>query len=312
MIKEEKKTFWKKNKFSLIRLVSQSFFFILLNIGLFASIIFGVYLVPLFSGVILPIEQGFASPFSSISGAYNVLEYYITFPLIPYITIGIFLLFGILFGRATCSWVCPFGFIQEIIEKFPQNKVKPDQNTEKLLSNIPYLIILISLGLCFIVGAYRIESPLSSLLGPFSTGPFTKIDPYVTLNSVIPWQLIGIPFPILGGDIWAFFGQNLFFWFQVLFLLIVLMMAVWIPKVYCRYICPTGAILGYLNEFSWFGLRRDLVRCLKDGCRVCENVCPMNIPILKLPYNRIRHRKCDYCLKCVEKCPENALKLALF
>ncbi|MFX1298395.1 MAG: 4Fe-4S binding protein, partial [Promethearchaeota archaeon] len=256
-----------------------------------------------------PIEQSFVGPFSNISGSYNMLEYYISNAIIPYLIAGILILFGFIFGRSTCSWVCPFGFIQDLIGYFPQTKIKPVQDTEDLLSNIPYVIILISLGLCLLIGVDRSSSPLAAPLGPFSNGPYTLIDPYVTLMSEIPWRLINGSFPAYTGDIFAYFGDNAFLWVQIFFLLIVLFINIWIPRVFCRYICPTGIILGHFNEFSWFGLRRDPIRCLKEGCRTCEEVCPMNIPILKLPYDKIQHRKCIYCLKCIEQCPENALKL---
>ena len=308
MVVKEIRSFWRKNRLRLIRLASQIFFFILLNIGLFTST-YGLFLMSSISGIVLPIEQSFAGPFSNISGSYNMLEFYISNALIPYLIAGLLFLIGIIFGRSTCSWVCPFGFIQEIIGYFPQTKIKPVQETENLLSNIPYIIILISLGLSVLVGLNRASSPQAAPLGPFSDGPYTQMDPYVTLISVIPWRSINGTFPVFEGDIVAYFANDAFLWIQIFFLLIILMMNIWIPLVFCRYLCPTGVILGHFNEYSWFGLRRDPIRCLKEACRVCVEVCPMNIPILKLPYDKIQHKKCTYCLKCVERCPENALKL---
>lgn len=311
MVKKEGKSFWKKNELRFFRLASQIFSFIILNIGLFFSAI-GLFQIFPSSGIIIPIEQGFPSPFSSISGTYNLLEYYISNGFVPYLIAGTLFIFGILFGRSTCSWICPFGFIQETIAQFPQRKIKPPQNTENLLSNAPYFIIALSLFLVLLIGINRLQVPLSAPLGPASNGPYTMIDPYITLNSIIPWKLINKTFPVLGQDILAFFGQDPLLWVQIIFLLIILMMNIWIPKVFCRWLCPTGAILGILNEYCWFGLKRDPVRCLKEDCKICEDVCPMNIPLLKLEYNRIKHRKCDYCLKCVENCPENALRLVPF
>ncbi len=310
MVKKEIGSFWRKNKFRFIRLASQIFFFILLNIGLFTGT-YGIFLFSSVSGIVLPIEQSFSGPFSNISASYNMLEYYIANAIIPYLILGLLILIGFIFGRSTCSWVCPFGFIQEMIGYFPQNKIKPVQDTEDLLSNIPYVIILISLGLCVLVGFNRLSSPQASPLGPFSEGTYTQLDPYVTLISVIPWRIINGSFPVYEGDIVAYFANDAFLWIQIFFLLIILMMNIWIPLVFCRYICPTGIILGHFNEYSWFGLRRDPIRCLKEDCKICVEVCPMNIPILKLPYDKIQHRKCTYCLKCVERCPENALRLSI-
>ncbi|MHA1379384.1 MAG: 4Fe-4S binding protein [Candidatus Helarchaeota archaeon] len=311
MVIKEKNSFWKNNRFRFIRLLSQIFFFIVLNIGLFISAS-GIFQSNSMGGFTLPIEQGLAGPFSVVSGAYNMLEYYFSSALIPYLVGGIFLLIGMVFGRSTCSWVCPFGFVQELVAEIPQTKIKPVKETEKLLSNIPYIVVLISLGLSIIVGIMRTSVPLSAPLGGFSNGPYTEFDPYHIMISVVPWRVINGTFPVYTGDIGAYFGQDPFLWVQIFWLLIILIINIWIPQAFCRYICPTGLILGHLNEYTWFGLTRDPVYCLKDECRICEQVCPMNIPILKLPYDKIKHRKCIFCLKCVEKCPHNAIKLSPF
>ncbi len=186
------------------------------------------------------------------------------------------------------------------------------KNTERILSNIPYVVILISILMSLLVGFNRLSEPLAAPLGSFSNGTYTPFDAYHILISEIPWRLINKTFPVLGQDIFAFFTQDLFLWVQIFYLLIILIINVWIPQVYCRYLCPTGLILGHLNEYTWFGLTRDPVRCLKVECKICEEVCPMNIPLLKLPYDKIKHRKCIYCLRCVEKCPENAMRLSFF
>lgn len=311
MVEEHEKSFWQNNRFRLIRLVFQIFFIIYLNIGIFFSGI-GIFQTNPQPYYTLPIEQGLAGPFSNISGAYNLLEFYISSALIPYLIFGTFLLIGMIFGRSTCSWVCPFGFIQEIFAQIPQTKIKPVKNTENLLSYIPYIVILISLGLCVIVGFNRLSNPSISPLGPFSNGPYTLLDPYHILISVIPWRLYNGSFPTLEQGILAFFTEDIFLMVQIFWLLIILLLNIWLPQFFCRYICPTGLILGHLNEYTWFGLKRDPVRCLKEECKICEDVCPMNIPLLKLPYDNIKHIKCTYCLKCIEKCPHKALRLSAF
>lgn len=37
----------------------------------------------------------------------------------PFYVLGLMLLFGLLFGRTVCGWLCPFGFIQELLYKIP-------------------------------------------------------------------------------------------------------------------------------------------------------------------------------------------------
>ena len=41
---------------------------------------------------------------------------------LPILITGLFLLFGTLFGRAICAFLCPVGLVQELIYKIPTKK----------------------------------------------------------------------------------------------------------------------------------------------------------------------------------------------
>ena len=58
---------------------------------------------------------------------------------IPYLVIGFLMLIGSLVGRAVCGWTCPFGFLQDLINKFPSKKFKG----VKWLSYIKYVILIV-------------------------------------------------------------------------------------------------------------------------------------------------------------------------
>lgn len=63
-----------------------------------------------------------------------------------------------------------------------------------------------------------------------------------------------------------------------------------------------------LNYFSFLGLKRDVVKCTKESCRRCVEVCPMKVPILDLPWEKFTHPECIYCLECVDACKTRAIK----
>jgi len=88
----------------------------------------------------------------------------------------------------------------------------------------------------------------------------------------------------------------------------VLVLAAYVPRGWCKYFCPHGAILAFLNRFSFLGLTRDPVKCTKAGCSDCVQACPMNVPILELPWEKFTHPECIYCLKCVDACTTKAIK----
>jgi len=101
----------------------------------------------------------------------------------------------------------------------------------------------------------------------------------------------------------------LLFWFQLAIMVAVLVFSAYVPRGWCKYFCPHGAIMAIMNKFSFLGLRRDLVKCAKGECRLCVEVCPMNVRVLDLPWEKFSDPECIYCMKCVDACPDKAIKL---
>ncbi|WP_423792478.1 4Fe-4S binding protein [Methanocaldococcus indicus] len=87
------------------------------------------------------------------------------------------------------------------------------------------------------------------------------------------------------------------------FLLVVFMvLSFYIPRFFCRYICPVGALLSLFSKISVVKLRIDFDRCVK--CRLCEFKCPMQI---KLTEN-INQMECIRCFECYSVCRKKAIK----
>ena len=59
----------------------------------------------------------------------------------PYYVFGIIMLYGLMFGRWICGFLCPFGLIQELIHKIPTPKLKKSKVT-RVLSYFKYVILV--------------------------------------------------------------------------------------------------------------------------------------------------------------------------
>ena len=73
---------------------------------------------------------------------------------LPYYIFGILLLYGLLFGRVICSFLCPFGLLQELLHKIPTPKLKKNRFT-RVLSYLKYVILVVFCILLPLAYAFR-------------------------------------------------------------------------------------------------------------------------------------------------------------
>ena len=93
----------------------------------------------------------------------------------PYYVFGIILLYGIIFGRFICGFLCPFGLIQDLLHKIPTPKLKKNRFT-KSLSYLKYVILVF----------FVIVLPLVYMLRDFPLPAFCKyICPAGTLGGAV-------------------------------------------------------------------------------------------------------------------------------
>ncbi len=75
-----------------------------------------------------------------------------------------------------------------------------------------------------------------------------------------------------------------------------------IPRFFCRAICPLGALLGIFSRFALWRIDRDPVRC--TDCDLCLKSCEGASD----PHTDLRKSECFVCLNCIEDCPHDALQ----
>ena len=71
----------------------------------------------------------------------------------------------------------------------------------------------------------------------------------------------------------------------------------------CRYVCPTGRLLGAIGAKSLVAIKRDAENC-STQCTACVDVCPMKVnPKLDETVD------CSMCGECLVACPTKCLSL---
>jgi ferredoxin len=103
----------------------------------------------------------------------------------------------------------------------------------------------------------------------------------------------------------AHFAQGLVL--GILFIAI-LFASLHVTRLWCRSICPLGALLGAVSRWSVLGLHKD-----REKCNNC-NRCLLNCQGGDDPIGGAAWRKaeCLMCMNCVGSCPEHALTFRFF
>jgi len=69
-----------------------------------------------------------------------------------------------------------------------------------------------------------------------------------------------------------------------------------IPRFYCRFICPAGALFGVLSRFSLWRIGKISDDCSR--CHICEKNCEGGCS----PTTEIRSNECVLCVNCLNDC----------
>jgi ferredoxin-type protein NapH len=299
-------------KFNTLRRIVQFVSFIF-----FSAIIFNLGALSL----LLPVLWTWGLEPNTVGDAFTAIQFTLsgwknTNVAFPWFATASFLIIGILLGKSLCGWVCPFGFIQDLIGFIKHKKMKLSPRTHESMIYVKYAVLSIALLVSVTFSATKlmgISGSYESALGIFAEAPFTALSPAETLFATLPKMILDFRIATLEKPILDVLSGVAtlppLFWAQLFIMACVLVFAAYVPRGWCKYFCPHGAIMAILNRFSFLGLRRDLVKCAKGECRLCVEACPMNVRILDLPWEKFNDPECIYCLRCVDACPDKAVRL---
>ncbi len=200
----------------------------------------------------------------------------------PFYIFGILVLYGLLFGRWICGFLCPFGLLQDLLYKIKTRKFRKNRLT-RALTWTKYVLL----------GVLAIGVPLIYALREFPLPGFCKyICPAGTLEGAV--SLLIHP---ENRDMWGMLG-GLFSW-KIVVLVLVLVASVFIFRPFCRFLCPLGAIYSLFSRVALIGVRLDAPACVE--CGLCRRVCGMDI-------RHVGDRECIHCGACIPVCPTAAIQ----
>lgn len=203
---------------------------------------------------------------------------------ISFYVLGLLMLFGLLLGRVVCGFLCPFGWLQDLLYKIPCKKLTVPQKPDKYLRCVKYAVLVI-----FVI---LLPALVRNKYGMGTTWFCKYICPAGTLGA-------GVPLLLTNESLRQAIGV-LFQWkFTILVIVIVLSILTYRP--FCKYLCPLGAFYALFNRFSLYRLKVDKEHCI--DCKLCERTCKMGVEVTK----NINSPECIRCGDCMEACPKDCI-----
>jgi ferredoxin len=178
-------------------------------------------------------DGGFLSVSHITSGIWVGPSFYLSdLPLLMLVVFTLITTF--LWGRVFCGFLCPFGVLQDLLERVVPKRLRPSIPTKIHKSGLKLKYVFLAIILVSAVSGSKVS--LYQYFEPFGTVFFRS-------SSVTLWAIA------------------LFF----------LGISLVVPRFYCRYACPLGAALALTSLLSLKRIKR-VEQC--KSCHVCEQSCP--------------------------------------
>jgi NosR/NirI family nitrous oxide reductase transcriptional regulator len=169
----------------------------------------------------------------------------------------------LLIGRGVfCGWLCPFGALQELLGGLSRALGVPQWNPPVALEQRLWMGKYIAAVVVLTLSIMQIDpSGAATELEPFKTA--------ITLKFARAW-----PYVLYAGALLA--------------------IGLFSERAYCRFLCPLGGVLAFLDRLHLINLLKRRPEC-GSPCRLCERACPVRAIE---PAGKIVTAECFQCLDC--------------
>ncbi len=224
-----------------------------------------------------------------------------------------------LVGRVFCGWICPFGTLHHFFAWLlpsrrgrggPRVEANKTHTYQRAKYYLLYAFLIAGVGGSAIGGLF---DPICIAVRSIGLGVIPGMQ-YVTHRALgaaqnVPARSLQSAADhaqdLLAQTVWQskqfYFHQT---WFIVFLLVAVLFANRFIPRFWCRVLCPLGAFLGVFSRFALFGMKKDHAKC--TDC----NLCLVHCQGADSPQGGVKWRQdeCHMCMNCENACPEDVIK----
>jgi NosR/NirI family transcriptional regulator, nitrous oxide reductase regulator len=196
-------------------------------------------------------------PFSGVD-----IGFYLAEPLM--VMIAVYTLASlVLIGRGVfCGWLCPFGALQELLGQLSHALRVPQWNPAPALEKRLWMGKYIAAAAVLVVVLTGLDPTATSMeIEPFKTA--------ITSKFIRAW-----PYVLYAGGLLA--------------------IGLFSERAYCRFLCPLGGVLAFLDRLHLLNLLKRRPEC-GNPCHLCERSCPVRAIENT---GKIITAECFQCLDC--------------
>ena len=188
----------------------------------------------------------------------------------------LFLVLAVLFGRIFCGWVCPLGFVLDLVGKLVPKTWRLPAFLRSRANK--YGVLAASVGGSYALGfqAFCTVCPIGTLCRSYGVQGVLRGAELAVIPAVAALEVGG-------------------------------------KRRWCRSLCPVGALLALAARVGLIKIVIGANKCKKFSCMRCADVCPMGIidrrDLGEGKSPQIPMNECILCMRCVDQCPYGAAKI---
>lgn len=185
------------------------------------------------------------------------------------------LFFGLLAGRAFCSWVCPMNPVTDLAGWLRKKTGSAGDGTRQPISRkMRYWAIGVSLAVSSFTGIAAFEW----------ISPISMLHRGLVFGMGMGWTLV-----------LAVFLFDLFL----------------IKQGFCGHLCPLGGFYSIITRFRLIRVHHAKEKCTL--CMKCLEICPERqvLPMVGKTSSAVSSGECTNCGRCIEVCMDDAMKFGV-